>query len=200
MVIVVGCNLMNVVLNWVFIFGHCGFEAMGATGAGVATLISRIAMPLVAIWYFYRRKRLREYAALLPEVRYSRRSVRQLVRMGVPISGQMFLEASAFVLTSIMMGCASKPQCPKMKTQFSTTFIRLHPTTITIDTTVLPTPSRNCSHCYGARRFDELGLAARAALHIVIAWNLFAAVVFVTLRQTIPYIFTIRTSRRMRSR
>lgn len=31
-----------------------------------------------------------------------------------------------------------------MKTQFSTTFIRLHPTTITIDTTVLPTPSRNC--------------------------------------------------------
>ena len=104
MVIVVGCNLMNVVLNWVFIFGHCGFEAMGATGAGVATLISRIAMPLVAIWYFYRRKRLREYAALLPEVRYSRRSVRQLVRMGVPISGQMFLEASAFVLTSIMMG------------------------------------------------------------------------------------------------
>ena len=40
MVIVVGCNLMNVVLNWVFIFGHCGFEAMGATGAGVATLIS----------------------------------------------------------------------------------------------------------------------------------------------------------------
>lgn len=39
---------------------------------------------------------------------------------------------------------ASKPQCPKMKTQFSTTFIRLHPTTITIDTTVLPTPSRNC--------------------------------------------------------
>ena len=35
MVIVVGCNLMNVVLNWVFIFGHCGFEAMGATGAGV---------------------------------------------------------------------------------------------------------------------------------------------------------------------
>ena len=69
MVIVVGCNLMNVVLNWVFIFGHCGFEAMGATGAGVATLISRIAMPLVAIWYFYRRKRLREYAALLPAAR-----------------------------------------------------------------------------------------------------------------------------------
>ena len=51
MVIVLGCNLMNIVLNWVFIFGHCGIEAMGATGAGMATLLSRMAMPLAAIWY-----------------------------------------------------------------------------------------------------------------------------------------------------
>ena len=46
------------------------------------------------------------------------------------------------------------------------------------------------SHCYGARRFDELGVAAKAALHIVIAWNLFAAIVFVALRRVIPFIFT----------
>ena len=158
---------------------------MGATGAGVATLISRIAMPLVAIWYFYRRKRLREYAALLPEVRYSRRSVRQLVRMGVPISGQMFLEASAFVLTSIMMGwfdavAISANQIALTMGNFAFMIV----TAVGAATTI------RISHCYGARRFDELGLAARAALHIVIAWNLFAAVVFVTLRQTIPYIFT----------
>ena len=147
MVIVVGCNLMNVVLNWVFIFGHCGFEAMGATGAGVATLISRIAMPLVAIWYFYRRKRLREYAALLPEVRYSRRSVRQLVRMGVPISGQMFLEASAFVLTSIMMGwfdavAISANQIALTMGNFAFMIV----TAVGAATTI------RISHCYGARR------------------------------------------------
>ena len=31
-----------------------------------------------------------------------------------------------------------------MKTQFSTTFSRLQPSTIAIETTVLPTPSKNC--------------------------------------------------------
>ena len=178
MVIVIGCNLMNVGLNWVFIFGHCGFEAMGATGAGVATLISRIAMPLVAVWYFYRRNRLREYAALLPEMRYSRRSVTQLVRMGVPISGQMFLEASAFVLTSIMMGW------------FDAVAISANQIAFMIVTAVGASTTIRISHCYGARRFDELGVAAKAALHIVIAWNLFAAIVFVTLRHVIPFIFT----------
>ena len=185
MVIVLGCNLLNVALNWVFIFGHCGAEAMGATGAGVATLVSRIAMPLVALWYFYRRDRLRAYARLLPRVPLSRGSVRQLVRMGVPISGQMFLEASAFVLTSIMMGwfdavAISANQIALTMGNFAFMIV----TAVGAATTI------RISHCYGARRFDELGAAARAALHIVIAWNLFAAAVFVALRHAIPLIFT----------
>ena len=97
----------------------------------------------------------------------------------------MFLEASAFVLTSIMMGwfdavAISANQIALTMGNFAFMIV----TAVGAATTI------RISHCYGARRFDELGLAARAALHIVIAWNLFAAVVFVTLRQTIPYIFT----------
>lgn len=185
MVIVVGCNLMNVVLNWVFIFGHCGFEAMGATVRawrrsfraspcrsspfGISTAASVCAsMPRCC-----------------PKCVTRAARCRQLVRMGVPISGQMFLEASAFVLTGIMMGwfdavAISANQIALTMGNFAFMIV----TAVGAATTI------RISHCYGARRFDELGLAARAALHIVIAWNLFAAMVFVTLRQTIPYIFT----------
>ena len=38
MVVVILCNLMNVGLNWIFIYGHLGFEELGATGAGLGTL------------------------------------------------------------------------------------------------------------------------------------------------------------------
>ena len=41
MVTVIIANVVNIVLNWVFIFGKCGFEPMGAVGAGYATLIAR---------------------------------------------------------------------------------------------------------------------------------------------------------------
>ena len=41
MVITVACNLLNIFLNWIFIFGHWGAPAMGAAGAGLATLIRR---------------------------------------------------------------------------------------------------------------------------------------------------------------
>lgn len=185
MVIVIACNLMNVGLNWIFIFGHFGVEAMGAAGAGLATLVSRVAMPLAAIWYFYRRNRLRDYAALLPDVRISRHGIWQLVRMGVPISGQMFLEASAFVFTSIMMGWFDAIAIGA--NQISLTmgnFAFMIVTAVGAATTI------RISHCYGARRFDELGVAAKAALHIVMTWNLFAALVFITLRGVIPQLFT----------
>lgn len=46
------------------------------------------------------------------------------------------------------------------------------------------------SHCYGVRNIAELSLAAKASYHLVLAWNFFAALVFITLRGWIPTLFT----------
>ena len=52
--------VVNVCLNYVFIFGHLGFPAMGVRGAAVATLISRIMEMCVSIGYvFFVDKKLR---------------------------------------------------------------------------------------------------------------------------------------------
>lgn len=45
--------VVNVCLNYVFIFGHLGFPAMGVRGAAVATLISRIMEMCVSIGYVF---------------------------------------------------------------------------------------------------------------------------------------------------
>ncbi len=42
----------NIFFNWVFIFGHLGFPAMGIVGAAVGTLVARIIEFLVCIVYF----------------------------------------------------------------------------------------------------------------------------------------------------
>ena len=46
------------------------------------------------------------------------------------------------------------------------------------------------SHCYGARSLKEPTLAAKASYHLVIAWNLFAAITFISLCNVIPTFFT----------
>ena len=52
MVIVIICNSLNIGMNWLFIYGNLGAPEMGAAGAGMATLLSRVLMPILMIGYF----------------------------------------------------------------------------------------------------------------------------------------------------
>ena len=104
MVVVLTANAINILFNYLLIYGHWGFPAMGAAGAGLATLISRICMPLFVLIYFIRVASLRRYFRFFSWVAQGWRMTRRLLAVGLPISMQMVLEVSAFALTLIMMG------------------------------------------------------------------------------------------------
>ncbi len=178
-------NLANIAFNWVFIYGRYGFPEMGAEGAGLGTLLARTIAPVVMIAYFVSRRRYRRYLSGFSLGTLSRPVVAQLLRMGLPISSQMFLESSAFVGTSIMMGW------------FGTQAIGANQIAITLGncafmivTSIGAATTIRISHCYGARNTAELSLAAKASYHLVLAWNAFAALVFIALRNRIPALFT----------
>ena len=178
-------NAANIVLNWIFIYGRCGFAQMGAEGAGLATLLARILAMALMIGYFCSRRRYRSYLDGFSLRNCSRRSIRQLLRMGLPIGSQMFLETSAFIGTGIMMGwfgtlalCANQIA------------ITLGNCAFMIVTSIGAATTIRVSHCYGARSIGELSLAAKASFHLVLIWNILAATVFITLRHWIPTLFT----------
>ncbi len=180
------CNLANVGFNWLFIYGNLGFAAMGAAGAGLGTLLSRMLAPVLMIGYFYSRRRYRVYFDYFAWGNFSWGAVRALLRMGVPIAMQMFLEASAFVGTSIMTGWFDR-----------VAVISAYQITMTLGNcafmvvmSIGAATTIRVSHCYGARRIRELGAAARASFHLVVAWALIAALCFIALRNIIPLWFT----------
>lgn len=179
------CNVLNIVLNWLFIYGHCGFREMGAEGAGLATLLSRALLPFLMTGYVLWRAKYRIYLRGYRLLHWVSDDVRTLLRMGLPISSQVFLESSAFVGTSIMMGWLGTEAISA--NQISTILANC---AFMIVMSVGAAATIRVSHCYGARNVGELALAAKASYHLAIAWNLLTATAFILLRHRIPTYFT----------
>jgi multidrug resistance protein, MATE family len=104
MIIVVGSNLLNIVLNYVLIFGKYGFPEMGLNGAGWATLISRIVMAVSMMLYVYYARKYQAYKAGFSIGNYSRELINKMLHIGLPAGSQFVFEAGAFGFSALMMG------------------------------------------------------------------------------------------------
>ena len=103
MVIIIGANILNIGLNWLLIFGHGGFPALGAEGAAIATSIVRWGMFAAAVLYVLRsvsRRRFGITAASDPAERLGPR----MRRIGLPMGIAHGLEASAFAVMTLIAG------------------------------------------------------------------------------------------------
>ncbi len=79
-------------LNYLFIFGHGGFEPMGIVGAAYATLCAYGFSLMVYGWLFYRAKKIR----IIPIFHYS--DVKRIVTIGFPAVAERFIGISAFLI------------------------------------------------------------------------------------------------------
>ena len=108
MVITIACNLLNIFLNWIFIYGHWGAPAMGAAGAGLATLIARFLTAICFIVVMFSRRRWRQYFTLINRSMLNWSDVKHLIRIGTPIGLQSFVECFLFTASFIIIGWISK--------------------------------------------------------------------------------------------
>lgn len=186
MVTIIISNVINIFLNWVFIFGHFGFEAMGAVGAGLATLVARVAQCVVMLAYFLYSPKFREYTkGLFRLVTPHFKAMIETLKVGIPISFQMLMEASAFALAGVLVlafGAHSVSAYQIGTNMMNVTFMIV--IAIGSATTIL------CSHIYGRRNFENLRKTIYASYQMGLMWNITVALLFVLLRNHIPALFT----------
>lgn len=104
MYVTILCNLVNVFLNWVLIYGKLGAPEMGLNGAGLATLISRVMMPIAMGLYVMRSKRYHVFNLKLGIEKLRFLLINRILKIGVPTGFQFIFEVSAFSAAAIMMG------------------------------------------------------------------------------------------------
>lgn len=104
MYITIFCNLINIFLNWVLIWGYLGAPAMGLNGAGWATLISRVLMMILMGGYIFYSQRYRIFKLSLSIRNASLPMFSRILKIGIPTGFQFIFEVSAFSAAAIMMG------------------------------------------------------------------------------------------------
>lgn len=100
----IAAALVNVLLNYAFIFGNFGAPEMGVRGAAVATLGSNVIGLLVIALWSVRNSAARTYALFERFWRPDWPALREVVRLGLPIGGTIIAEVALFLFASIMMG------------------------------------------------------------------------------------------------
>lgn len=102
--ILLGGNLLNIIGNYILIYGKLGMPEMGLLGAGVSTLTSRILMVVAFALFFFCSQRYRVYKEGFLQGMINRADFLHLNRLGWPVAMQMGMETASFSLSTVMVG------------------------------------------------------------------------------------------------
>jgi multidrug resistance protein, MATE family len=100
----VSANVVNVVGNWVLVYGHLGMPAMGVEGSGWATTVSRLYMALVLVAYTIRHDRRYATGLRLAPWRPDLARLRRLLGLGLPAALHVSLEVGVFAAATALAG------------------------------------------------------------------------------------------------
>ena len=97
MISTVIANLINVVINYILIYGKFGFPKLELVGAGIGTLISRFIMVLIIIYLIKSNPKINQYLDNLFSLKYSSIITKKIINLGYPSALQMMFEVGFFI-------------------------------------------------------------------------------------------------------
>lgn len=183
--ILLGGNVLNIIGNWLLIYGKAGFPEMGLAGAGISTLTSRILMVVAYVVLFFGTGRYRPYRDGFRNGKVNRADFNTLNRLGWPIAGQMGMETASFSLSAVMVGWlgATGLAAHQIMTSLSQLFFMMY---YGMGAAV----AVRISNFYGQGDIPNVRKTARCGFHIILAMIIITALPIFMLRHQIGGWFT----------
>ncbi|MBQ8365997.1 MAG: MATE family efflux transporter [Bacteroidaceae bacterium] len=161
-VIIVG-NVTNIVLNYMLIFGTCGFSEMGLTGAGIATMLSRVLMAVLFVLIIAKQRRFSNYKTGFKAHRSKRKDVTKMFKVGTPLAVQMGMETASFSLASLLMGWIGAVELAAFQVMCTTGSL-----CFLVYYGIAAAACIRISHYRGRGEWEQVKETATASLHIIL--------------------------------
>lgn len=183
--IIIGGNLLNILLNYLTIYGNFGFPELGLLGAGLSTLAARVAMAAAYIIVLSRSYR---YAAYVQGIRHGdidSRISSNIFATSWPIAVQMGLETGIFSFASIMIGWLGEIPLAAYQIMLSISTIGFM-----VYYSLGASMSIKIAGYYGNGDIAQIRNCSVAGLHIIMACAATACLLFFFLGEPVIRLFT----------
>lgn len=185
MYIMLSANVLNIIGNYILIYGKFGVPPLGVFGAGISTLASRILMFVAFAILFYRSIHYRRYLVGYKRSNYNIPDIKSLNKMGWMVGLQMGLETALFSITGVMIGW------------LGSIALAAHQVVSSISTLgfmiyygVGAAISVRVSNYYGRGEIANARHTTMAGFHLILCLAVVASLVFLLSRNYIGYLFT----------
>ncbi|WP_262887118.1 MATE family efflux transporter [Blattabacterium cuenoti] len=175
---------INIILNYVFLNGMCGFPKLGTVGVAYSTLISRITMLIGILVLLYRHKKVHDYYNHFKYFFFKKKYFKKILKIGIPSGLHMLFEMSAFAISSFISG-----RCGIKVLAAHQIVISLVSSTFLLSTGLSVAATVRIGTQFALKNYSELRRIGKSILLMGIVFMLICSLFFFLFRGYIPYIY-----------
>lgn len=177
-------NIINVVINYILIFGMLGFPKLGIIGAAIGTLVSRIIMFVFLFYMLINNRIIYEYVSDLKSFLYDKLMIKKILNLGLPTSLQMFFEVGVFTTAIWLSGLLG--EIPQSANQI---VLNISSMTFMVASGLSVSAAIRAGNQKGLNNYKELKRISLSILLLGIYFATFFALGIYFLRDYLPYIY-----------
>ena len=177
-------NIVNIVLNYLLIFGKFGFPTLGIVGAAYGTVISRFIMLAYLWWLLAKKERTKALVTNIKLFVLEKLMLQKLINLGAPSAMQMLFEVAIFTAAIWLSGMLGKN--PQAANQIA---LNLSSMTFMVAMGFGVTAMIRVGNQKGLKRFDELRRIAFSIFLLAIILAVIFAILFFTFHQSLPNLY-----------
>jgi multidrug resistance protein, MATE family len=176
---------VNILLNWLLMYGNWGFPRLELIGAGWATLITRSIMFVVLGLIILKHATFKKYIAVSSsQWKLRKKTMRELLHIGVPSSLQIGMEAGAFAVSGIIIGTIGAVAQASHQIALSCASF-----TFMVSMGLAQAGSIRVSNAFGRSDWPKISVIGKSTLIVALIYGSFCAISFALFRNQLPKIF-----------
>lgn len=176
---------INFFLNYLLIYGHWGFPRLELTGAGIATLITRVIQAIIMVMFILKSPLFASYLSdKTKEWKFHWGTQREHLKIGLPSSLQITMEVSAFAISGIIIGMISAKEQAAHQVALIIASV-----TFMVSFGFSQAGSIRVSNYFGQQNFAKIRLIGKSSIYTGLLYGLASLIGIASLNHYLPTLF-----------